>query len=96
MYVVPQYPENKVIPRDYHTHCPRLKKIIKSKTVDVAECENLLKEWFGCEVILMASGRSGIHAFLQTENFHRYKHKFEVPPYLSRCIINALTASVFP
>jgi len=96
MNSLPRLSEYKVTDHNFITHCPRLHKIIESQKVDVSVCEKLLKEWFGCEVILMASGRSGIHVFLQTEGYHRYKHKFEVPLYLSRCVINALTSSVFP
>lgn len=45
---------------------------------------------------MLASGKSGLHLYLQAKGFHRYQHELFVPPYLSRCFINAFTSTVFP
>tara|TARA_B100001540_G_C15717620_1_gene601486 strand:+ start:115 stop:1170 length:1056 start_codon:yes stop_codon:yes gene_type:complete len=78
------------------THCPRANSIVKNEVSDIFECEKLLKEWFNRDVILLSSGRAGIHLFLQTIGFQRYKNKLEIPFYLSRCVINAITPTAFP
>lgn len=62
----------------------------------IAECERMLTEWFGSPVILLASGRSGLVLWLRSLGFTRYGHKLEVPLYLSRCVLNAVTTAAFP
>lgn len=62
----------------------------------VPDCENILAEWFGKPVILFSSARSGIDAFLRVKGFSRYENKLQIPSYLSRCVVNSLTPTVFP
>lgn len=78
------------------SHCPRLEERTDEALPDPSACENLLAEWFGRPVILLASGRTGLHLFLRALGFNRYRHRVQVPRYLSRCVLNTLTASAFP
>ncbi|HYM00447.1 MAG TPA: hypothetical protein VEZ90_15945 [Blastocatellia bacterium] len=78
------------------SHCPRSEANTASALPDPCACENLLAEWFGRPVILLASGRTGLHLFLRALEFNRNRHKLQVPPYLSRCVMNAVTESAFP
>ncbi|MGH9762327.1 MAG: hypothetical protein ACREAC_16005, partial [Blastocatellia bacterium] len=78
------------------SHSPRLDAKTAGSLPDPSACENLLAEWFGRPVILLASGRSGLHLFLRALGFNRYRHKLQVPLYLTRCVLNAVTASAFP
>jgi hypothetical protein len=96
MAALPKVTKKVATTKEWITHCPRMTRKVIHKRGDVTSCEKLLKEWFGKEVVLTASGRTSLHLYLTIRGFQRYKHKLEVPPFLSRCVINALTPTVFP
>lgn len=96
MTALPKVTKKVTTTEGWITHCPRMTRKVVQERCDVSSCENLLKEWFGKEVVLTASGRTSLHLYLTIRGFQRYKHKLEVPPFLSRCVINALTPTVFP
>ena len=78
-------------------HYPRLLGHTNiQESIDPALCEKILSEWFGHPVILLSSGRAGINIILKAMGFHRYKSKLQVPPYLSTCVLNAITPFAFP
>lgn len=62
----------------------------------IADTERLLTEWFGRPVILCASGRTALKLVLELEGFDRYTDQVRVPPYLSRCVLGAITHHAFP
>jgi hypothetical protein len=62
----------------------------------VQDYEHLLAEWFERPVILLSSGRTGIAQLLAIHGFSRHHDTIWVPPYLSRCVLNALTYNAFP
>jgi hypothetical protein len=76
-------------------HCPGLGRPA-GPSPGVAECEKVLAEWFGRPVVLLSSGRAGLDLFLRSRGFKRHEHRVQVPRYLSRCVLNALTYSAFP
>lgn len=78
------------------SHYPRLEKPEAVQPISPSAVEKILTEWFGSPTVLLASGRTGLHLHLRAKGFDRYRHKLAIPPYLSRCVINALTPSVFP
>lgn len=78
------------------SHYPRPSGTQTGSLSDPVACEKLLSEWFGHPVILLSSGRVGLDLYLRAKGFNRYRHRLQVPPFLSRCVINSLTASVFP
>lgn len=78
------------------SHVPPYHRTEGRVAPEPAACEALLREWFGAEVILLASGRTGLHLALEALGYHRYRSKLWVPPYLSRCVISAVTPTVFP
>lgn len=78
-------------------HYPKLAhQAGEQKPGDPALCEKVLSEWFGHPVILLSSGRAGINIALKAMGFHRYKSKFRVPPFLSTCVLSAITPFTFP
>jgi hypothetical protein len=81
---------------EFVSHYPRLREGAQVAPGDPVACEQMLTEWFDSPVILLASGKSGLHLYLQAKGFHRYRHRLNIPPYLSRCFVNAFTPSVFP
>jgi hypothetical protein len=79
------------------THYPRLvDHADMQEPSDPALCEKVLSEWFGHPVILLSSGRAGINIALKAMGFHRYRSKFQVPPFLSTCVLNAIAPFAFP
>lgn len=78
------------------TYCPGLEDAAEMKPHSLAEVEGLLTEWFDREVILLASGRTALNLYLKAVGFNRYCHELVVPPYLSRCVLNAVTKTCFP
>lgn len=60
------------------------------------QIEALLAEWFGAPTLLFSSGRAACHAFLAELGFDRNRHTIRVPPFLTRCILNALALDAFP
>lgn len=82
--------------QEFLSQYPRLPEGAQAAPGDPAACERLLTEWFESPVILLASGKSGLHLYLQAKQLQRYRHTLQVPFYLSRCFINAFTPSVFP
>jgi hypothetical protein len=61
-----------------------------------SEIERLLENWFECPVVLLSSGRAGIRLILRALGFRRNQHNVQVPRFLSRCVINAITTHAFP
>jgi hypothetical protein len=47
----------------------------------------------GCPPVL---GPDGLHLFLRVCGFRRNEHRVQVPGFLSRCVINAITHTAFP
>jgi hypothetical protein len=56
----------------------------------------VLGEWFGRPVLLLASGRSGLHLLLREFGFNRNTNAVQLAPFHSRCVINALTHQAMP
>ncbi len=81
--------------RSLISHAPLLPVDARVEPVDPVTCEKALAEWFEAPVILLASGRTGLHLALQALGYDRYRHRVAVPPYLSRCVVSAITPSAF-
>lgn len=81
---------------DVHTYYPPMRRAAGDAGPSVAAVEALLADWFGDEVVLLSSGRSALHWYLAVCGWHRYHHQLVVPPYLSRCVVNAVTRDAFP
>jgi hypothetical protein len=64
--------------------------------VSPAVVERVLTDWFERPVVLLSSGRTGLHLFLRIKGFQRYLHRVQIPRFLARCVISALTHSAFP
>ncbi len=77
-------------------HNPRLAETEAPRPASVADVEALLAEWFDAPVILLASGRTALHLYLQAKGFHRYRHNLQVSPYLAVDVLAAITPSAFP
>ena len=56
----------------------------------------MLAEWFGRPVVLLSSGRTGIQLLLRLSGMNRHRDDLRVPPFLSRCVLNAVTYHAFP
>jgi hypothetical protein len=79
------------------THYPRLAhNHVEARPCDPALCEKVLSDWFGHPVILLSSGRAGINIALKALGMHRYRSRLRVPPFLSTCVLNAITPFAFP
>lgn len=79
------------------THYPRLAyNHFENDSCDPTSCEKVLSEWFGYPVILLSSGRAGINIVLKALGMHRYRSRLRVPPFLSTCVLNAITPFAFP
>jgi hypothetical protein len=59
--------------------------------VAVAAAERLLEGWFQRPVILTSSGRAALALALEAYGFSRYRDRVRIPPYVSRCIVSAVT-----
>jgi hypothetical protein len=68
----------------------------EEQPLSLHDAERLLGDWFERPVVLLASGRTGLSLLLQHAGLSRYEHVMWVPRYLSRCVINAITAHAFP
>jgi len=92
------FPQSEPLPtmKRLTSHVPHPLGGLPEKPVDPAVCEALLTEWFGRPVVLLASGRTGLSLFLRFHGFTRYGHKLQMPHFLSRCILNAVTNHAFP
>ena len=66
------------------------------RDIAVPDVERLLESWFGRPVVLLSSGRTGLRVLLQAAGFDRYRNRMWVPPFLSRCVMNAVTLNAFP
>ncbi len=77
-------------------HYPRLAETDAPGPASVADVEALLTEWFGAPVLLLASGRTALHLYLQAKGFHRYRQNLQVSPYLAVDVLAAITPSAFP
>lgn len=64
--------------------------------VDPTACERLLSGWFDRSVVLLGSGRAGIHLYLQAKGFNRYRDRVWVPPYMSLCVLDTLARRALP
>lgn len=60
------------------------------------DVEETLTEWFGAPTLLFSSGRAACHVFLAESGFNRNRNTIMVPPFLTRCILNALALDAFP
>ncbi len=79
------------------THYPRpVRHDDKPEPSDPVLCEKVLSDWFGHPVILLSSGRAGINIVLKALGMHRYRSRLCVPPFLSTCVLNAITPFAFP
>lgn len=63
---------------------------------DVGTVERTLADWFGRPVVLLGSGRAGIHLFMTAMGLGRYRDQVAVPPYLSTCVMDTLARHAFP
>ncbi|MCL0029208.1 hypothetical protein M1N23_03600, partial [Dehalococcoidia bacterium] len=59
------------------SHYPRLGHDDNPDGIDPKGCEELLTEWFGNQVILLASGRSGLNLYLNAKGFRPYQHTLQ-------------------
>lgn len=59
------------------------------------EIEKILSEYFGRQVILVNSARTGIYLSLAAKGIKRID-EILVPKYLSQCVLNAITHTAFP
>jgi hypothetical protein len=64
--------------------------------VDPWACEALLADWFGCPVVLLGSGRAGLHLYLRAKGCNRYRDRVRVPPYMSLCVLDTLARGAAP
>lgn len=78
------------------THYPFSANPNHTPPVDTSTYERILSEWFGCDVILLSSGKTGLYLYLNAKGFHRYRHRLQMPHYLARALINSVTQHVFP
>ena len=68
----------------------------EAPALDPDVCEYLLADWFGCPVVLLGSGRAGLHLYLRARGFDRYRDRVRVPPYMSLCVLDTLARSAAP
>lgn len=64
--------------------------------VGITTAESLLSDWFDRPVVLLGSGRAGIHLFMKVMGLSRYRDQVLVPPYLSTCVTDTLVRHAFP
>lgn len=60
------------------------------------ELERAATEWFGRQAVLVSSGRTALALGLRARGLRRHADSVHVPPYLARCVINAITFSALP
>ncbi len=64
--------------------------------LEPADVERALAEWFGREVVLLGSGRAGIHLWMRAKALDRHEHTVLVPPFMSSCVLDTLGRCAFP
>lgn len=77
-------------------HQPAPQSDATRSTLDIADYEQLLSDWFGAEVVLLSSGRAGIALYFQALGLDRYRSSVELPRFISPCVMDTVVEYAYP
>lgn len=78
------------------THAPRPGDEPAPPPESIEAVEAVLAEWFARPVVLLSSARAGLRLLLELHGMNRHRDHLYLPPFLARCVLNAVTYNAFP